>query len=103
MQSISWLFVRCEQLVCFLICEGILIWYGIKTNRQGWMRWRPAAAGLLLCLVVITGEFALDGKISLPDGDIPSGLIYGIVGLFLAWTAREEHRGHQALPTERGA
>ena len=98
MQSISWLFVRCEQLVCFLICEGILIFYGVRSTRKDWTRWRPAAVGLLLCAVVILGEFALDGKISLPGGDIPAWVIYTVVGLFLVWTAREEHRGHRALP-----
>ena len=97
MQSISWLFVRCEQLVCYLICEGILVWYGVRSTRRGFARWRPAAAGLLLCAAVIVGEYALDGKIALPDGDIPAGLIYGLVGVFLAWTAWEEHRGHRAL------
>ena len=98
MQSISWLFVRCEQLVCFLICEGILIFYGIRSTGKDWTRWRPAIVGLLLCVVVIIGEFALDGKISMPDGDIPAWLIYSVVGLFLAWTAEEEHRGHRLLP-----
>ena len=29
-QSIKWLFVRSEQLFCFLFCEGVLIWYGIR-------------------------------------------------------------------------
>ena len=97
MQSISWLFVRCEQLVCYLICEGILIWYGVKSTRRGWTRWSPAVTGILLCLVVILGEFALDGKISLPDGDIPRWLIYGVIGFFLAWTGWEEHRGHRLI------
>ena len=97
MQSISWLFVRCEQLVCYLICEGILIWYGLRTEGGGWKRWVPAATGLILCGIVIVGEFALDGKISLPERDIPGWTIYTVMALFLGLTAAEEHRGHRAV------
>ena len=34
-QSIRWLFVRYEQLLCYLIAEGILIWYAFAGRKAG--------------------------------------------------------------------
>ena len=33
-QSIRWLFVRYEQLLCYLIAEGILIWYAVAGSKD---------------------------------------------------------------------
>ena len=97
MQSISWLFVRAEQLVCYLVCEGILIGYAVRAGGKQPRAWGPPAAGLLACGVVILGEFALDGKIGLPDGDIPIWLIYTVMALALAAMAAAEHAGRKRL------
>ena len=33
--SIRWLFVRYEQLLCYLIAEGILVWYAVAAKKKG--------------------------------------------------------------------
>ena len=62
--SITWLFVRAEQLFCFLYVEAVLIAYAVRCFRN---KKRTGiiypVLGLLVCGVVIAGEFALDGKI----------------------------------------
>ena len=95
-QSINWLFVRVEQLVCFLFCEGVLIWYGIR-GPKGFRSWIPALTGLLACGIIITGEFALDGKILINDQMINFWLIYGIFALCLVALAVAEHFGSKRL------
>lgn len=95
-QSINWLFVRVEQLVCFLFCEGVLIWYGIR-GPKGFRSWIPALTGLLACGIIITGEFALDGKILINDQMINFWLIYGVFALCLVALAVGEHFGNKRL------
>ena len=95
MQSISWLFVRAEQLTCFLICEGILVALALQSGRRGPGRWTAPVIGLAVCAVVIVGEFALDGKISLGERDIPPLAIYGVEALGLAAMAWAEHHEHR--------
>ena len=57
--SITWLFVRLEQLACFLFAEGVLFLRGLKSRPAGgW--WKPAAIGLCVCALLIGVEYALD-------------------------------------------
>lgn len=74
MTSITWLFVRVEQLFCFLYVEAVLVVYAVRLwrrhNRKGLIY---PALGLLVCGIVIAGEFALDGKIL---ADLSRGTIY---------------------------
>lgn len=110
--SIKWLFVRSEQLFCFLFCEGVLIWHGIRKKEKmpspvpgivfpGMMkkerytfleRFSPALVGLLVCGVVIVAEFALDGKILFRGEMIPKWVTYGFVLAGLAAMAAAEHK-----------
>ena len=95
--SISWRFVRSEQLFCFLLCEGVLIWYALRAEPKKLRSWVPALTGLLVCGVVIVAEFAKDGKI-MPFGHMMSQwAIYGIVAAMLALMAFMEHKGHQRI------
>ena len=111
-QSINWLFVRSEQLFCFLFCEGVLVWYGIrmkdsvsspvpgmvspgmlKKERPAFLRrFGAALVGLLVCGLVIAAEFALDGKIVIHEQVIPRWITYGFVLAGLAAMAVAEHR-----------
>ena len=98
--SISWRFVRSEQLFCFLLCEGVLIWYALRAEPKKLRSWVPALTGLLVCGVVIVAEFAKDGKI-MPFGHMMSQwAIYGIVAAMLALMAFMEHKGHKRLSNE---
>ena len=92
MQKISWLFVPAEQLICFLACEGILVWAAVKRRKDGFRAWIPALVGLPVCGVIIAGEFALDGKIALGEEEyIPQWITYGVMALALACMAVAEH------------
>ena len=93
-QSIKWLFVRSEQLFCFVFCEGVLFWYGLRMKGQVpfLKRWGAAILGLLVCGLVITAEFALDGKILIGEEMIPKWITYGFVLAGLAAMAAAEHR-----------
>ena len=98
--SISWRFVRSEQLFCFLLCEGVLVWYALRGERKKLRAWAPALTGLLVCGVVIVAEFAKDGKI-MPFGHMMSQwAIYGVVAVMLALMAFMEHKGHKRLSNE---
>lgn len=93
-QSINWLFVRSEQLFCFVFCEGVLFWYGLRMKgRVPFLkRWGAALLGLLVCGLVITAEFALDGKILINEVMIPKWITYGFVLAGLGSMAAAEHR-----------
>ena len=96
-QSIRWLFVRYEQLLCYLVCEAVLIWYAVKGSKQRRGNWAAAAFGLAVCALTIVEEFMLDGKISLGEYGLPPVVIYG----FMAWGLLElavfEHRARRRL------
>lgn len=83
-QSIRWLFVRYEQLLCFLIAEGILVFWAIRGRKSGKRAWTAAAAGLAVCAFTILLEFMLDGKITLGEAGLPPLILYGLMawGLF---------------------
>lgn len=92
MQAIKWLFVPAEQLICYLLCEGVLIWTAFKTDPKQFRNWIPALVGLLACGVVMAGMFALDGKISLGEDEyIPQWIIYTAMAVSLAGMAAAEH------------
>lgn len=62
--AVAWLFVRAEQLMCFLYVEGVLVLYAIRRIRQG-KRYGIVSPllGLLAAGVVILVEFGLQNKI----------------------------------------
>ena len=97
-QSITWLFVRVEQLLCFLVCEGICVSLIFRIRDQGIGKAVPALTGLFVAGLTVAGEFALDGKIGLGDSDIPPAVIYAVIVLALAVWIWTEHRAHRLLP-----
>ena len=100
-QSIVWLFVRAEQLLCFVFCEGVLVFYALKAGKRSFRNWIPALTGLVVCGLIITGEFALDGKIDFGDQEIPNLLIYCFYVVLLAVMAVAEHVGHRRLAGQK--
>ena len=62
--AVAWLFVRAEQLMCFLYVEGVLVLYAIRRIRQG-KRYGIISPilGLLVAGVVVLVEFGLENKI----------------------------------------
>ncbi len=96
-QSIRWLFVRYEQLLCYLIVEGILIWYAVAGKKRGIQTWGPAVFGVVVCILTVLEEYMLDGKITWGEYDLPAVLIY----VFMAWglleTAVLEHAARRKL------
>ena len=91
-QSIRWLFVRYEQLLCYLIAEGFLVYYAIAGRKAGKRNRGAAVLGLAVCALTVVEEFMLDGKITWGGWVLPPVVIYG----FMAWTLLElaaaEHR-----------
>ena len=96
-QSIKWLFVRSEQLFCFLFCEGVLFWYGLRMKGQVSFlkRWGAALLGLLVCGLIIAAEFALDGKILIGGEMIPKWVTYGFMLAGLGAMAVAEHKARK--------
>ena len=92
--SIRWLFIHAEQLLCFLVCEGILVYYALRRGR-GPRGWIPAAAGLLLAGFFVAIEFALENKISFGGHGLPHGLLYALMAAGLACMAVAEHLGRR--------
>ena len=92
-QSIRWLFIRTEQLICYLFCEIILIGYAVRHKPNRFLSWIPALAGLGICGFIVAIEYALDGKITVGGKAIPHLLLYGIMALLLVGMAVAEHKG----------
>jgi hypothetical protein len=62
--TVAWLFVRAEQLLCFLYVEGVLVFYAVRRLRQGkWYGIISPILGLLVAGVVVLVEFGLENKI----------------------------------------
>ena len=95
--SIRWLFVRYEQLLCYLIAEGILVGYAIAGHRRKKHNWGAAAFGLLVCALTILEEFMLDGKITLGEIGLPPIVIYAVMGWGLLELAVFEHSARKRL------
>ncbi len=100
-QSIRWLFVRYEQLLCYLVAEGILVWYAVRSKKRGVSNPGAAIFGLGVCALVILGEFMLDGKITLGEYGLPPVAIYGIMAWALLEMTVMEHRARRRM-TEAG-
>lgn len=95
-QTISWLFIKAEQLVCFLVCEGVLVWYALRKNPRAFRSWIPALCGLAVCGLLIAIEFALDGKIRIGGEGLPHWLLYTLMVAGLAVLAIAEHKGSRS-------
>ena len=96
-QSIRWLFVRYEQLLCYLIAEGILVWYAVAGHKQHKRNWGAAVFGLLVCAVTILEEFMLDGKITIGEIGLPPVVIYALMAWGLLELAVWEHSARKKL------
>ena len=92
-QSISWLFVKTEQLLCFLVCEGILVWYAFRGNPRVFRFWIPALTGLAVCGLIIAIEFALEGKILIGGEGLSHWLLYILMAVGLSAMAVTEVKG----------
>ena len=99
--SIAWLFVRAEMLFCYLLCEGVFVWYAFKADRKQLKSWVPAIVGLVACGVVITAQFAIDGKIAIGNSAIPQWICYAVEIAALAAMAVAEHKGYRAMNNEQ--
>lgn len=61
--SVAWLFVKAEQLLCFLYVEGVLVFYAVRRFRQRkWYGIVPPLLGLLAAGTVVMIEFELQNK-----------------------------------------
>ena len=94
-ESINWLFVRAEQLFCFVFCEGVLVWHAFRAGMKKLRSWIPALTGLAVCGLIIAAEFALDGKILVGGEPIPQWLTYCFVLAGLVAMAAAEHRARR--------
>ena len=95
--SIVWLFVRLEQLICFLVCEGVLVYYAFRGGAKRFRSWIPALTGLLACGLIIACEFAKDGKILIGESMVSPWLCYLAMAAGLAAMAAAEHAGSRRL------
>ena len=92
--SIRWLFIHVEQLACFLLCEGVLVYYALR-RKSGVRSWIPALAGLAACGLFIAVEFALEGKITIGGQRFAHWLLYALMAAGLAGLAVAEHLGRR--------
>lgn len=77
--SIAWLFVRAEQLLCYLFVQAVLIVWSLRirqTNRRWFL---PIVMGFVVCGLTVAEEFALD------KSDIPHVITYAcmVAGLIV--------------------
>ncbi len=101
--SISLLFIKLEQLTCFLFVEGVLVWYGWACRKKGFSAWIPAVAGLVVCGLTVLEEFMLDGKVRVGGTFVPEIITYSMMAAGLAVLAVMEHRGNRLLYLEKSA
>ena len=99
--AIRLLFVRMEQLLCYLLVEGVLVWYGWKGGRKSFASWVPALTGLIVCGLTIVEEFMLDGKIRFGGTTAPHWITYSLMAAGLVVLAVMEHRGNRRLYSSR--
>ena len=95
MQTITWLFVKEEQLLCFLVCEAILVAYAARAGRKSGRAWLVPAGGLPACGLLVACEFAIDGKITVGGDMLPHWLCYLVMAAVLAFMAVLEHLGNR--------
>ena len=80
--SFTWLFVKVEQLLCMLGVAGILLIYCVKTSGVR-RRWLPFLYCFPVAAVFVVLEFALNGKIPLPQTLCYGVMVAGLLGLSL--------------------
>ena len=80
--SFTWLFVRVEQLFCMLGVAGVLLVYCLKSPGVR-RRWLPMAYCLLTAGVFVVLEFALNGKIPIPQPVCYAIMAAGLIALGL--------------------
>ena len=92
--SFTWLFVRVEQLYCMLGLAGVLLVYCIKTPGVP-RRWLPIVYCLLAAGVFVVLEFALNGKIPIPQPVCYAIMVAGLIALGLneSWAFRRMEKG----------
>ena len=95
--AIRLLFVKMEQLLCFVFVEGVLVWYGWKGGRKRFASWIPALAGLAVCGLTIVEEFMLDEKLRPFGYIVPQWISYAAMAAGLVLLAVMEHRGNRRL------
>lgn len=80
-ESISWLFVRVEQLFCMVVVLAVLLLYGMKSpGKKG--RWLPGILALICAGVFVLVEFVKEGKIGfLTWMNVPACFFVSAVGL----------------------
>ena len=98
--SLALLFIKVEQLACFLVVEGILIWYGIAAARKHRFGFIPAIVGLAVAGVEIIAQFLMDGKIV--EG-VPSWVCYAAMGAGVIVLIFMEHWGRRKMVRLNGA
>ncbi len=97
--SLRWLFVRYEQAICWLVSEGILVWYGIVSAREKKWNFGAAIVGLIVFGLTVAEEYMLDGKL-FADWSLPRSLIYGFMALGLLEMLIAEHCARKKLPNQ---
>ena len=95
--AIRLLFVKMEQLLCFVFVEGVLVWYGWKGGRKRFASWIPALAGLAVCGLTVVEEFMLDEKLRPFGYIVPQWISYTAMAAGLVLLAVMEHRGNRRL------
>ena len=94
--SLRWLFVRYEQALCWLVAEGVLIFYGIASSKEKKWNFGAAVIGLIVLGLTVAEEYMLDGKL-LADWSFPRGLIYVFMTAGLAEMMVAEHFSRKKL------
>ncbi len=83
--SIAWLFVRAEQLLCYLFVEAVLIAWSLRIRKTERLWFLPWVLGLVVCALTVAEEFALDKT------DIPHMITYACMIAGLVVLAVVEH------------
>lgn len=91
--SISWLFVRVEQLLCMVVVMAVLVYYALRSPCKS-LRFLPPIVGAACVALFVGVEFALDKT------DWSVWLIYGTMLLGLFALAVAENVGFRQI---RGA
>ena len=93
--SFSWLFVKVEQLLCMLVVASVILIYCIKTPSVP-HRWLPFILCFPIAAIFVVLEFALNGKIPIPQVVCYPVMIAGLTALSLiearALRRMEQHR-----------